>query len=132
MTSTISSTAAFGSNSLRSGSDTLWGVTIGGMRSGTVNSNWRSAQGARITAIAVFDGVLSTAEMNEYEFPMDSYDPVTSDTTVSALNAQFGSATDLKLKFSPDVKLTMDTTFTATSVKIISVGSVELVAAAKQ
>ena len=126
-TSTISSSAAFGESGLRASNDSLWGVTVGGMRSDTVNSNWRAAQGARITAIAIFDSVLSASEMNAYKFA----DPVTSDTTVSALNAQFGSATDLKLKFSPGVKLTMDTAFTATSVKIFSGGSVELVAAAQ-
>ena len=127
-TSSISSTPAFGADGLKSGTDGLWGVTVGGMRSGSINSNWRAAQEAKITAIAVFNSVLSVSEINAYKFPSEDADahPVTSNTTVSALNALFSSETDLKLEFSPGVKLTMDTTFTATTVKIISDGNVEL------
>ena len=68
-TAQISSTSAFGASGLKSKNDTIWGVTVGGMRSGTTNANWRAAQDMDVSAIAVFDKVLSVEEMNAYKWP---------------------------------------------------------------
>ena len=65
----ISSSPAFGASGLKSKDDTIWGVTVGGMRSGTINTNWRAAQNMDVTAVAVFDRVLSVEEMNAYKWP---------------------------------------------------------------
>ena len=65
----ISTTSAFGASGLKSKNDTIWGVSVGGMRSGTTNANWRAAQDMDVNAIAVFDKVLSVEEMRAYEWP---------------------------------------------------------------
>ena len=65
----IYSSPAFGASGLKSKSDTIWGVTVGGMRSGTTNPNWRAAQNMDVTAVAVFDKVLAVDEMNAYRWP---------------------------------------------------------------
>ncbi len=64
-------TQVFGESGLKGGTDKLWGVTVGGMRSGSQNTNWRAAQGAKITGIAVFDKLLSVTEMRTYVWPND-------------------------------------------------------------
>jgi len=107
----------------------IYGAAIGGMSNEASRNGYEAAKGMTITAIAVFDSVLSLEDLNSYAFPSEGATSISTDTTVTALNAQFGDATELKLKFAPGVKLTMDTAFTATNVKILSNGSVELVAA---
>ncbi|MCR5414486.1 MAG: DUF2807 domain-containing protein [Kiritimatiellae bacterium] len=60
----------WGSSGLKSSSDTsIYGVTVGGMRSGSPNNNWSAATDMTITGIAVFDSALSVDEMNSYTFP---------------------------------------------------------------
>ena len=128
----ISSTPAFGASGLKSGSDTIWGVTVGGMRSSTINSNWRAAQDMEVTAIAVFDGVLSTEKMNAFVWPDVIVIEVSRDTSVSALNAQIAAADTAKeifLHVSDGATITVDAPFVAAvPVFVQSKGSITLAA----
>ena len=103
------------------------GVTLGGMRQAV--SGWEAAKGMNITGIAVFEGRVSAAELNEYSFPATDY-PVTSDTSVSALNTALAGAGEVNLTVSPDVTITYDAAFSASAVRFTSSGNVRLAAKA--
>lgn len=101
------------------------GVTLGGMRQAV--SGWEAAKGMNITGVAVFEGRVSAAELNEYSFPATDY-PVTSDTSVSALNAALAGAGEVNLTVSPDVTITYDAAFSASAVRFTSSGNVRFAA----
>ncbi|MBO6066823.1 MAG: hypothetical protein J6P80_01540, partial [Kiritimatiellae bacterium] len=91
-TATISSTAAWGSSGLKSGSDTaIYGAGIGGMYHDGSKSGAEAAKGMTITSVAVFNKVLSNSEMTSYVWPSEQTINVSADTSVSAIKAQFDS-----------------------------------------
>ena len=127
-------TSVWGASGLKAGTDSLWGVTVGGMRSGTVNTNWRAAQGAKISGIAVFEGVLTMAQVNEYRWPTDGVIDVSADTTVSAINTQIGNlaatVSRVFIDVADGVQIDVDEAFTtALPIKVVSEGTVTLSAA---
>ncbi|MBQ3806792.1 MAG: CotH kinase family protein [Kiritimatiellae bacterium] len=74
--SSISSTAAWGSSSLKSSNDTsIYGAAIGGMYDGSSKSGTEAATGMTISAVAVFDRVLTAEELCAYKWPNDPEDP---------------------------------------------------------
>lgn len=125
--------ATWGSSGLRSGSDnSIYGATIGGMRSGTVNTNWRAASGMQITGIAVFGGVLTVDELNEYSFP-SSYKVVTAgeNASFSALSTEIGDVDTAYVHVPAGSRVAVNGAFAATKVYIISDGSITLTASSK-
>ena len=130
-TFSIPSASVWGASGLKGSSDSLWGVTVGGMRSGTINTNWSAAQGAKITGIAVFSGVLTMAEVNAYRWPTDGVIDVSADTTVSAINTQIGNlaatASRVFIDVADGVQIDVDEAFTtALPIKVASEGTVTL------
>lgn len=124
-------TSVWGASGLKGGTDSLWGVTVGGMRSGTVNTNWRAAQGAKISGIAVFEGVLTMAQVNEYRWPSDASINITENTTVSAINALIAnldpSTPRVFVDVAGGVQIDIDTEFSTTyPIKVCSEGNVTL------
>ncbi len=126
---TFSTTSTWGASGLKFGADTsLWGATLGGMR--TVNSNWSAASGMEIYAIAVFDKILTNAEMNDYIFPGEI---ATADieglaVSVSQLNSTYAGKKMLNLTFTDGAVLTLDAAFTASKVNLFSSGDLTLAA----
>jgi len=119
-------------SSLKSGTDftgsKLKGCAIGGERARSGATLFPAATGMKITAIAIFNGGLTEAEMTDYEWPSDGATIIKSDTTVSAINSQVGGEAEIKLLLSPGVTITMDEAFTVTTVKLVSLGNVTLAA----
>lgn len=101
------------------------GVTLGGLRKAV--SNWQAAKGMNITGVAIFEGRVSAAELNEYSFPATAYS-VTSNTSVSALNTALAGAGEVNLTVSPDVTITYDAAFSASAVRFTSSGNVRFAA----
>lgn len=127
----IPSASVWGASGLKAGVDDLWGVTIGGMRSGTVNQNWRAAQDVKITGIAVFPGVITMAEVNAYRWPSDATLNITENTTVSAINALIAGVDAgtyrVFINVADDVQIDFDEDFsTSYPIKISSEGNVTL------
>lgn len=118
----------FNSDLKASGDAAINGCTIGGERAKTGATLLSAATGMKITAIAIFNGGLTEAEMTDYEWPSDGAIIIKSDTTVSAINSQVGGEAEIKLLLSPGVTITMDESFTATTVKLVSFGNVTLAA----
>ena len=128
-TADISPDAAWGSSGLKASGDTaIYGAAIGGMYRDSYKNGAEAAKGMSIAAVAVFDSVLSVEEMKAYEWPSDGAAAITADTTVSAINALVGSAEEIRLLLSNGVKITMDTAFTASVVKLLATGSITLAA----
>jgi len=63
-------TKIYSDSDLRAGSENVYGVAIGGPRS---VQTWAAATGMKIKAIAIFNSVLTTAEMAAYQFPSDVF-----------------------------------------------------------
>lgn len=111
---------AWGSSGLQSSYDSgIYGATVGGMR--YANANWTAATNMTISAVAVFDGAMTAAEIGEWRFA-----DVASDTLVSELNTELGSADKVLLRLAPGVKITIDDDFAASCVRVSSTGSVSL------
>lgn len=123
---TYPSNSSWGTYQLSYQTDTaISGVTLGGLRKAV--SGWEAAKGMNITGVAIFEGRVSAAELNEYSFPATDY-PVTSDTSVSALNTALAGAGEVNLTVSPDVTITYDAAFSASAVRITSSGNVRFAA----
>lgn len=127
----IPSAAVWGNSSLRAGADPLWGVTVGGMRSGNVNQNWRAAQGATISGIAIFAGVLDMDEVNAYRWPTDEEIEFSANTSVSAINTRIAAldadTSRVFVNIASGVTIDIDAEFASTyPIKIISDGNVTL------
>ncbi len=95
-TASISSTAAWGASSLKAGNDSsnsiIYGATVGGMCNGASRSGYEAAKGMTVSGIAVFNKVLSNAEMISYFWPSEVQTiTVNADTSVSAIKAQLNS-----------------------------------------
>ena len=122
----------FNESGLKAGNDTaINGCTIGGERAKSGATLLGAATGMKITGIAIFDGILTEAEMTGYEWPSDGATVIKADTTVSDINTQVGSASEIKLLLLPGVTITMDDPFVADTVKLVSLGSIALKADAQ-
>lgn len=79
----ISSTAAWGASGLKSSNDsnnrTIYGAAIGGMCNGASRSGYEAAKGMTVSGIAVFNTVLSNAEMISYVWPTTHEATIASD-----------------------------------------------------
>ena len=131
---TVVRTTLYSVVGLRSSGSTYKGFSIGGLR-GTTSATLQPATGLKITSLAVFSGTLSEAEMKGYYFPSE-IQPITvsSDTNVSAINAQFDSANYKAATITVDsgVTISVDTAFVASfPVTIISSGSITLSASSQ-
>lgn len=131
---TVVRTTLYSVVGLRSSGSTYKGFSIGGLR-GTTSTTLQPATGLKITSIAVFSGTLTEAEMKGYYFPSE-IQPITvsSDTNVSAINAQFDSANYKAATVTVDsgVTISVDTAFVAPfPVTITSSGSITLSAASQ-
>ena len=123
---TYPSNSSWGTYALSYQADTaISGVTLGGMRQAV--SGWEAVKGMNITGVAVFEGRVSAAELNEYSFPATAYS-VTSNTSVSALNTALAGAGEVNLTVSPDVTITYDAAFSASAVRFTSSGNVRFAA----
>lgn len=99
------------------------GVSVGGM--GIDGSGKMYAlQGMKIYAIAVFTNRLTAAEVAAYTFPS----VLTGETTVSAINALYGTASEIDVYLADGVKVTGDTTFNASTVHFHCEGSFSMTA----
>ena len=131
---TVVRTTLYSVVGLRSSGSTYKGFSIGGLR-GTTSTTLLPATGLKITSIAVFSGTLTEAEMKGYYFPSE-IQPITvsSDTNVSAINAQFDSANYKTATVTVDsgVTISVDTAFVAPfPVTITSSGSITLSASSQ-
>ena len=98
------------------------GVVLGGVdRDGSFLVY--AQKGMKIEAVAVFASELNSDEVANYRFPGDELLNVTTDTTVSAINSQFGPAKEIDLYVEKGVTITGDTIFNATNIKFHCVGS---------
>ncbi len=124
--------ATWGSSALHSGSDnSIYGATIGGMRSGTINTNWRAALGMQITGIAVFGSVLTVDELNTYSFPSYKVVKAGENASFSALSTEIGDVDTAYVHVPAGSSVAVDGPFAATKVYIISDGSITLTASSK-
>jgi len=127
---TVVRTTLYSVVGLRSSGTTYKGFAIGGLR-GTTSATLLPATGLKITSLAVFSGTLSEADMKAYAFPTETQEiSIDNDTTVSAINLQAGVANGVVLTVADGVTITCDTNFSASSVKLISNGSITLSAKA--
>lgn len=122
-------TTVFSCASLCSDSDAQpWGCTLGGGRN---SSCVGAATGMKITAIAVFDKILTEDEMKYYVWPKYT---ISANTSVSALNAIIADSPDSKiaLLLADGVTIDIDESFSASvPVTIASEGSITLSAASQ-
>ena len=111
---------------LRSSGTTYYGCNIGGLR-GATSETLLPATGLKITALAVFNGTLSEAEMKAFSFESEKTPfAVDADTTVSAINTALAGAGAATLNVANGVTITMDAAFDANSVDFVSSGTVKL------
>ena len=132
----ISTTAAWGSSGLKASTDTaIYGAAIGGMNAGASRNGYEAAKGMTIEALAVFDRVLTVAEMNAYIWPSEVQTiPVTDSITVSAINSQIDANTykTVKVVAEDGATITVDEAFsTALPIAVSSTGSITLSAASQ-
>ena len=125
---TISDTAVWSNGSLKAGSMT--GIAVGGMWQSANVSGVEAAKGMTIEALAVFDSVLTVAEMNAYIWPSEVQTiPVTDSITVSAINSQIDANTykTVKIVAEDSVTITVNEAFsTALPIAVSSTGSITL------
>ena len=125
---TISDTAVWSHGSLKAGSMT--GIAVGGMWQSANVSGAQAAQGMTIEALAVFDSVLTVAEMNAYIWPSEVQTiSVDENTSVSALNEQIDSTNykAVEVAVADGVTITVDEAFsTALPIAVSSTGSITL------
>ena len=120
---------------LRAGADTaINGCTIGGERAKSGATLLSAATGMKITGIAIFDGILTEAEMTGYVWPSEIQTiNVSANTSVSAINAQYDSTTykAAKVTVASGVTITVDAAFNAKIQSVSSTGSITLSAASQ-
>ena len=130
---TISDTAVWSNGSLKAGSMT--GVAVGGMWQSANVSGVEAAKGMTIEALAVFDSVLTVAEMNAYIWPSEVQTiPVTDSITVSEINDQIDANTykTVKVVAEDGATITVNEAFTiALPIAVSSTGSITLSAASQ-
>ena len=127
----ISTTAAWGSSGLKAAADTaIYGAAIGGMNADASRNGYEAAKGMTIEALAVFDRVLTVAEMNAYIWPSEVQTiPVTDSITVSAINSQIDANTykTVKVVAEDGATIAVDAAFsTALPIAVSSTGSITL------
>ena len=132
----ISTTAAWGSSTLKTSADTaIYGAAIGGMNAGASRNGYEAAKGMTIKALAVFNSVLTVAEMNAYIWPSEVQTiSVDENTSVSALNAQIDSTNykAAEVAVADGVTIMVDEAFsTALPIAVSSTGSITLSAASQ-
>ena len=111
-------TEVYFKNNLKTGNDAaINGCTIGGERAKTGATLLSAATGMKITAIAIFDGDLTEAEMTGYAWPSETQQiAVDTGTSVSAINAQFESSNykAVNVTIADGVSIAVDTAFDTT------------------
>ncbi len=125
---TVVRTTLYSVVGLRSSGTTYKGCAIGGLR-GATSETLLPATGLKITAIAVFSGTLTEAEMKGYLFPSQTQIiNVDADTTVSAINLQIDAVNykETVVSVADGVKITVDEAFG--NVSVSSEGSIMLLA----
>ena len=129
----ISDTAVWSSTSLKAGNMT--GIAVGGMWSSANVSGAEAAQGMTVEALAVFDSVLTVAEMNAYVWPSEVQTiPVAEGIAVSSINSQIDANTykTVKVVAEDGATITVDEAFsTALPIAVSSTGSIALSAASQ-
>ena len=123
----------FNKSGLKASGDTaINGCTIGGERAKSGATLLSAATGMKITGIAIFDGILTEAEMSDYFFPSDiDTIAVGADTTASAINALLAASSGKKIVLSvtSGVTISVDTAFVASvPVEVASTGDITLTA----
>ena len=125
----------FNESGLKAGSDTaINGCTIGGERAKSGATLLSAATGMKITGIAIFDGILTEAEMTGYVWPSEIQTiNVSANTSVSAINAQYDSTTykAAKVTVASGVAITVDAAFSEKIQSVSSTGSITLSAASQ-
>ena len=117
-----------------SGDAAINGCTIGGERAKSGATLLSAATGMKITGIAIFDGILTEAEMTGYVWPSETQTiNVSANTSVSAINAQYDSTTykAAKVTVASGVTITVDAAFNAKIQSVSSTGSITLSAASQ-
>ena len=117
-TDAISNTASWGSSGLKSSSDTsIYGAAIGGFVAGSNINGYEAAQGMTIVALAVFNKVLTNAEMTSYVWPSEIETiTISGDTSVSAINTQVAAVTgyrEIVVSLDADATVDVDEEFAA-------------------
>ena len=129
---TVVRTTLYSVVGLRSSGKTYCGFNIGGLR-GTTSATLLPATGLKITSLAVFSGTLTETEMKEYTFPSEIQTiNISSDTSVSAINAQIDSTkkfTDVVV--ANGVTIAVDEAFGEEIHLVSSTGSITLSAASQ-
>ena len=124
----ISDTAVWSDTSLKAGNMT--GVAVGGMWQSANVSGAQAAQGMTIEALAVFDSVLTVAEMNAYIWPSEVQTiPVAGGIAVSSINSQIDANTykTVKVVAEDGATITVDGAFSTTlPIAVSSTGSITL------
>ena len=125
----------FNKSGLKASGDTaINGCTIGGERAKSGATLLSAATGMKITGIAIFDGILTEAEMTGYVWPSETQTiNVSANTSVSAINAQYDSTTykAAKVTVASGVTITVDAAFNAKIQSVSSTGSITLSAASQ-
>lgn len=121
----------FNNSDLKASGDTaINGCTIGGERAKANATLLSAATGMKITGIAIFNAILTEAEMTGYIWPSEIQTiTVNDDTSVSAINAQYDSTTykAAKVTVASGVTITVDAAFsTALPIAVSSTGSITL------
>lgn len=129
---TVVRTTLYSVVGLRSSGSAYKGFAVGGLR-GTTSATLLPATGLKITSLAVFSGTLTEVEMKEYSFPSEIQTiNVSSDTSVSAINAQIDSTkkfTDVVV--ANGVTIAVDEAFGEEIHLVSSTGSITLSAASQ-
>lgn len=99
------------------------GVSVGGMGKDGSGKMY-ALQGMKIYSIAVFTNRLTAAEVAAYAFPS----VFNGETTVSAINARFGTASEIDVYLAGGTTITGDTTFNASTVHFHCDGSFTMTA----
>ncbi len=125
----------FNKSGLKASGDTaINGCTIGGERAKSGATLLSAATGMKITGIAIFDGILTEAEMTGYVWPSEIQTiDVNANTSVSAINAQYDSTTykAAKVTVASGVTITVDAAFSEKIQSVSSTGSITLAAASQ-
>ena len=125
----------FNESGLKAGNDTaINGCTIGGERAKSGATLLSAATGMKITGIAIFDGILTEAEMTGYIWPSEIQTiDVNANMSVSAINALYDSTTykAAKVTVASGLTITVDEAFSEKIQSVSSTGSITLSAASQ-
>ena len=120
----------FNKSGLKASGDTaINGCTIGGERAKSGATLLSAATGMKITGIAIFDGILTEAEMTGYVWPSEIQTiDVNANTSVSAINTQYDSTTYkvAKVTVASGLTITVDEAFSEKIQSVSSTGSITL------